>query len=216
MDAANRIVLGVGQRFYSRTRSRAPLRLTADVQTAIDWDFAEGGLGGIYLDARLLNIGPFRARVVAAFDPGAPALDEGGWDLDFVKRLNNPWVRRLRLGLGYRYRRPIPIFLQSNRGVGALPDSDKVSQINWSSQIQITSRVQLRTSTVFKIAAENEFIRNFGMIEYVSKCRCWAVGATVSVDRVDDVSGGLSIRFMGLGDGVNSLLDGGLGFGLNF
>ena len=125
-------------------------------------------------------------------------------------------MRRLRLGLGYRYRRPIPIFLQSNRGVGALPDSDKVSQINWSSQIQITSRVQLRTSTVFKIAAENEFIRNFGMIEYVSKCRCWAVGATVSVDRVDDVSGGLSIRFMGLGDGVNSLMDGGLGFGLNF
>ena len=216
MDAANRIVLGVGQRFYSRSRSRAPLRLMADVQTAIDWDFAEGGLGGIYLDARLLNIGPFRARVVAAFDPGAPALDEGGWDLDFVKRFNNPWVRRIRLGLGYRYRRPIPIFLQSNRGIGSLPDTDKVSQIDLRSQIQITSRVQFRTSTVFKIAAENEFIRNQGVIEYVSKCRCWAIGATVAVDRVDDVSGGLTIRFMGLGDGVNGLMDGGLGFGLNF
>ena len=216
MDSANRIVLGVGQRFYSRNRSRGPLRLKADVQTAIDWDFVEGGLGAIYLDARVLDIGPFGARFVGAFDPGTPSLDEAGANLNYVKRFTNPWVRRLRLNVGYRYRRPIPLFLQSNRGFGAPPDTDKVSQLNLLSEIQITRRVQFRTSTIFKIAAENEFIRNEGAVEYVSKCRCWAVGGMVSIDRRDDIGGGLSIRLMGLGDSGGNLFGKGVGTGLNF
>ena len=78
IEAANRVVVGVGQRFWRRRHSRAPLRFTGELLTAVDWDFAEGGLGNVLLDGRLMPTGPISARAVLAFDPEAAAVDEGG------------------------------------------------------------------------------------------------------------------------------------------
>ena len=117
---------------------------------------------------------------------------------------------------GYRYRRRLPTFLESNRGQARVNETDSVSQLNLLGELQLAMRVQLRYSTIFKIAGEDEFIRNQGTVEYVSKCRCWAVGATVAFDRRDQISGGFSVRFMGLGDRRDSAFGRGFGTGVNF
>jgi lipopolysaccharide assembly outer membrane protein LptD (OstA) len=216
IESANRVVLGLGQRLYGRNGGRGALGLKADLQTAIDWDFAEGGLGAAYVDGRVLGIGPVDARLMGAFDPGTVQLDEGGVELHFRQALRTLWLRRLRMSGAYRYRRRIPTFLESNRGQARVNETDSVSQISLLGEVQLSLRIQLRYSTVYKLAGENEFVRNQGTVEYVSKCRCWAIGGTLASDRRDQISGGISIRFMGLGESDTSLFDTGFGTGLGF
>lgn len=216
IETANRVVVGLGQRFYRRNHARAPLQFVAELTTAIDWDFAEGGLGSVLVDGRLMRLGPFALRGVAAFDPEAVAFDEGGLDIQFSRRLDLPLLRTVALSTGYRYRRRIPPLLETDRGIVRIGQLGSVNQIHLNSTLELTTRIRLRYSTVYKLAERREFIRNQGTVEYVSRCRCWSVGATVSVDRRDDVSGGLMFRFIGLGETGNNLFDSGFGTGINF
>jgi len=213
---ANRIVLGLGQRLYTRGSSRAAFSMNLDLVTAIDWDFVEESLGGIHVDARMMGAGPLGARLVGTIDPEAGALDEAGVELSFRKRFKSPWLRQLRVTSGYRYRRRLPLVLEVDRGILQVGQIDTVNQINLLTSFEFTARWRLRFSTIYKLAEENEFIRNEGTLEYVSKCKCWAAGATVATDQRNGIGGGLNIRFMGLGDGSGNLFDRGIGSGLSF
>ncbi|GEM_PF-828667 len=216
IESANRVVVGVGQRFWRRHHARAPLRFTGELLTAVDWDFAEGGIGNVLLDGRLMPTGPFSARAVLAFDPGAAAVDEGGVDLTFQRRLDLFLMRRLTISAGYRYRRMIPPVLESNRGIVEIGELGSVNQIIGRVNLELTSRFRVRYSSVYKLAERDEFIRNQVTVEYVSKCRCWSIGATVGEDRRDQIRGGLMFRFLGLGDGKENLFDSGFGTGVTF
>lgn len=216
IGTVNRVVLGLGQRVYSRRHSRGPLRMNLDVLTAVDWDFAEEGLGGFHLDARMMNVGPFSARAVGTLDLEAGAVDEGGFDLGFRKRLSHPVFRTLRFSVGYRYRRHLPPLLEVDRGLIQVGELDSVNQLNLLTEVQVTARWRLRFSTIYKFAGESEFLRNQGTVEYTSKCRCWAAGATVAANRRNGISGGINIRFMGLGDGKDNVFGRGVGTGARF
>jgi len=218
IEAANRVVVGVGQRFWRRRHARAPLRFTGELLTAVDWDFAEGGLGNVLLDGRLMPTGPISARAVLAFDPEAAAVDEGGVDLLFQRRLDLFLMRRLTINAGYRYRRMIPPVLESNRGIVEIGELGAVNQIIGRVGVELTSRFRVRYASVYKLAERDEFIRNEVTVEYVSKCRCWSIGATVGEDRRDQIRGGLMFRFIGLGDGdgKENLFDSGFGTGVRF
>jgi len=216
IETANRVVAAVGQRFYGKRNPRAPLLFLGEVLAGVDYDFAEGGLGSVFLDGRMMPIGPFSARGVMAFDPEALALDEGGIDLVFRQKIGLSLLERVTLVAGHRYRRRIPPLLESDRGVVRIGEIDAINQIQGRAVLQLTSRVRLRYSTVYKLAERDEFIRNEGTVEYVSKCRCWSVGGTVSVDRRDNLRGGILFRFIGLGEGRENLFDSGFGTGLNF
>ncbi|MCR9097959.1 MAG: LPS assembly protein LptD [bacterium] len=217
IETANRVVAAVGQRFYQKRRARASLQFLGEVLTGIDYDFAEGGLGNVFLDGRMMPLRGFSARAVAAFDPEALALDEGGLDLRFGKKVDLWLLRRFTLVGGYRYRRRIPPVLESDRGVVRIGEIDAINQIRGQAIVELTSRIRLRYATVYKLAERDEFIRNSGTFEYVSKCRCWSVGATVAVDRRDNLRGGLMFRFIGLGEGrEDQLFDSGFGTGVSF
>ena len=216
IEAANRVVVGVGQRFWRRRHSRAPLRFTGELLTAVDWDFAEGGLGNVLLDGRLMPTGPISARAVLAFDPEAAAVDEGGVDLVFQRRLDLFLMRRLTFNAGYRYRRMIPPVLENNRGIVEIGELGAVNQIIWRVGVELTSRFRVRYSSVYKLAERDEFIRNEVTAEYVSKCRCWSIGATIAEDRRDQIRGALMFRLIGLGDGKENLFNSGFGTGVTF
>ncbi len=217
IESANRVVAAVGQRFYTRRNDRAPLRYMGEVLTGIDYDFAEGGLGNIFVDGRMMPVGPFSARGVAAFDPEALALDEGGLDFAFSQRFDWVLLRQLRLTSGYRYRRRIPPVLESDRGVVRIGEIDAINQIVGGVTLELSSRVRMRYQTIYKLAERDEFIRNSGTLEYMSRCRCWSVGATVAVDRRDNLRGGVMFRFVGLGEGRQvGVFDSGFGTGVTF
>lgn len=215
---ANQIVLGMTQRFFTRAGPRAAPRLAADLTTAADWDFKQhGGLGSLYADARLLRLGPFNSRIRGAFNPESVAVKEGeaeiGMDIPFA----DAFLRNLNLSARYRYIRRLPDFSETVRGITATSQKgDSVlNQIDLSSKIELTARIRFTYRAVYSLV-DDGFIRNRGMVEYVSKCRCWGVGVGLYQERRVGFGGGLMIRFLGLGDDDTELFDGGFGSGLNF
>jgi lipopolysaccharide assembly outer membrane protein LptD (OstA) len=216
IESANQVVLGLGQRFFRRRGARGAPALEAELLTTVDWDFAEQGLGNLTLEGRIFRLGPFAAKLRGAFDPEAAALDEGFFELNFGRRLSNPWVRMLRLRGDYRYRRRVPAFYESSRGSAEIGKVGSVNQISFAAGIELTARFRLRYSTVIKLAGKNEFIRNEGTVEYASKCRCWGIGASVFDESRDGIGGGFTIRFLGLGNEQSDLFGGGFGTGARF
>ena len=192
------------------------MRFLGEVLTGVDYDFAEGGIGNVFLEGRMMPQGPFGLRGVAAFDPERVALDEGGLDLVFSRKIDALFIRKLTVLGGYRYRRSIPPVLESDRGRVRIGEIDAINQLNGRLSIELTSRIRVGYATVYKLAERDEFIRNEGTFEYVSKCRCWSVGALISADRRDNLRGGLTFRFIGLGEGRDELFDSGFGTGITF
>ena len=92
----------------------------------------------------------------------------------------------------------------------------ELNQIDLTSQIELSARIRLSYRAVYSLVGLTGFIRNRGMIEYVSKCRCWGVGVSLYQERRIGFGGGFMIRFLGLGDDETELYDGGFGTGLSF
>jgi len=215
IETANQVVLGLNQNFFRRAGRGRATRLQGSLRTAIDWDFAEEGLGNISAEARLFQIGPFDSRLLGSFDPERGAVDEGYAEVSFRRGIQHFLIRKVGLSMAYRYRRRVPDFLDTYRGLSDVGEDSSVSQINLTASLQITAHFRMRYSTVYKLAGNNEFIKNEGMVEYVSQCRCWGVGVSINHETRDGISGGIMIRFLGLGDGGGDLFQGGYGTGVN-
>ncbi|MEZ4330635.1 MAG: LPS assembly protein LptD [Myxococcota bacterium] len=214
------LVLGVNQKFFTRKGPRAMPQLSGDVTTAVDWDFGDNGaIGDLFADARLLHLGPVASRLKATFNPETQALKEGEAEVGIGWPFDHGFVRRVSLGTRYRYLRRLPAFFETVRGdVNAQRTGDTVlNQVDITSQIELSTRIRLSYRSVYSLAeAKAGFLRNRGMIEYVSKCRCWGVGVALYQERRVGLGGGFMIRFLGLGDDETDLFEGGFGTGLNF
>ena len=215
----NRLVLGLGQRFYDR-RSRGVTRLRAELDTAIDWDFQEKSLGQIFAEGRLFYVGPANARLAGAFDPEAAEFKEGEVELNLRHRFRGGIVRAITTGAAYRYQQRIPTFLETDRGLqrsGNRPSQERVNQINVYARIELWQRFRLSYRTIYSFVegSDGGTITSRGTFEYASRCRCWAAGVTIAQRRRDGVSAGIQIRFMGLGDQRGGLFDGGFGTGVS-
>ena len=120
------------------------------------------------------------------------------------------------LGGRYRYLRRLPLFLETVRGDLSTQriGNTELNQLDLSGRIEFTARVRLTYRSVYSFV-DNEFIRNQGILEYVSKCKCWGIGASVNHERRQGFSGGFEIRFLGLGEEKSNLFEGGFGAGIN-
>lgn len=218
IESANKVVLGVGQRFYSGPRVGSA-RLQAELLTAVDWDFAEGGLGNLIGEGRLFHLGPFDAIVRGAVDLEQGEVAEGEVGLNATKRFTNAFVREVRVGSGYRYRRRVPNFLETNRGVAqSQRTADEVNQLNLRTRIELAARWRFSHSMIYSLVPGQDrgVITNEGTVEYVSKCRCWGIGLSIFEERRAGLGAGIQIRFLGLGDETGGLFDRGLGTRFNY
>ena len=217
--SANQVVLALGQRFFNADGPRATPRLRADVVTAIDYNFSESdGLGSILLDGRVFP-GFVGARFRLAFDPEAVAFEEGGIDLSVNAVWPERFFRRAKLTGGYRYLRRPPLFFEtdvaSTSSIQASGQSE-VNQLDFEAQVEIAWRLRFTYAGIYGLEdSDTGFIRNRGMVEYVSKCRCWGIGLQLENEKRNGIQYGLTIRFLGLGDERSNLFDGGLGAGVN-
>ena len=80
----------------------------------------------------------------------------------------------------------------------------------------MSERVRLTYRGIYSFSGRTGFLRNRGILDYVSKCRCWGIGLTVSHERQQGFSGGFQIRLVGLGDESRNLFEGGIGAGAEF
>ncbi|MFP6656285.1 MAG: LPS assembly protein LptD, partial [Myxococcota bacterium] len=219
IEEVNQLVLSLGQRFYVRPRARAASRLRAELLTAVDFDFAgNGGLGKLYLEGRLFPGSRISSRIRSAFNPQTGAVDEG--EIGFRWRVPGvePLVRRLTIGTKYRYRHELPRFAERVRGSssGAGTADTELNQLDLNATIELTERIRVRLRGTYSFAEGSRLIRSGGVLDYVSKCRCWGVGLNLFQEREEGVGAGVEIRILGLGDQGGSLFDSGFGFGQRF
>jgi hypothetical protein len=168
------------------------------------------------MDARLFPQSLFGARLRGSFNPESVAVREGSAELNVRVPISNEVVNRVDLIGRYRYLRRLPEFEESQRGSPSnrRAGDTELNQIDLTTRIELFTRVRLSYTALYSLSVDSGFIRNKGLLEYVSKCRCWGVGVSVQEERRQGWSGGFSIRFLGLGDEQDNLFGAGFGAGL--
>jgi hypothetical protein len=105
-------------------------------------------------------------------------------------------------GLRYRYLRDIPRFFEAfvvDRFDEFTEGFVRVNQVGGFARAQFTR--QWAATYVGNYSFENalSLVHQFG-IEYLSRCRCWAIRFEVEEDRVRGLSWSVNYRLFGLGD----------------
>jgi lipopolysaccharide assembly outer membrane protein LptD (OstA) len=140
------------------------------------------------------------------FDPEQTQSDEGlaeiGWRDDRGDRFN----------LGYRYLRDIPRFfeafpVENDRFDNYDTDFERIHQIDGGVRIALTRQWGITYRAAYSFE-RNLLLANEGGIEYLSKCRCWAVRLEISESRSRGVQFNLLYTLVGIGDDSRSPFEG--------
>jgi lipopolysaccharide assembly outer membrane protein LptD (OstA) len=154
--------------------------------------------GNLYLDGTAYPFKGARLRFNLGLDPREARLSEGFTAFFWGD------ARGDRVDLSYRFLRDIPRFFeafpQENRRYEDFREGvDKINQINGGVRIAITENwgVTYRAAYTFE---RNLLLANEAGVEYISRCRCWAIRLEVRTSRSRGASVGFEYRIFGLGD----------------
>jgi len=203
-DSADRIpealavTIGVGQRMYTEKLGGEGTSLFADIDTSLQYDFADRGLTGFFIDGILYPGYGIRTRFSVGYDFVRNELGEvllaTGW--------SHPDGHDI--GFGYRYVANIPRFYEDftfddDRFVDFEEGFGKVNQINVFARGAITRNWAIIYSLQYSF--EGSFVlTNRGGVEYISRCKCWAVRVEVGTDRTRGTEFSFRYTLLGLGD----------------
>lgn len=195
----NLVTVGVGNRVYRDGAGAgiAPM-LLADVVLQAGYDIARSEFANVYLDGRSYPIRGMTTRFSVGFDPEHANVDEAlvglGWSDDRGDRAN----------LGYRYLRDVPEFFeafpeQNDRFDGYRGRFSRVHQIDGGFRIAINPQWALLYGVAYSFERKL-FLGNGGGVEYISRCRCWAVRVQLRDNRTRGPSVSFEYMLIGVGD----------------
>jgi lipopolysaccharide export system protein LptA len=184
---------GFGNRFYG-SRPNGATALLADVTALAVYDFETTELDALIVEGRAFPLEQLDVGFHADFDPDDANFDEGyaevRWKLPAVS-----------FDAGYRWVRDIPLFFE-DFGVGdrfdRSTDVDRINQIRGGVALDLTQRWSIRYGAAYSLEG-NLSLANQGLIEYLSRCGCWALGVQISEDRKRGVDAKVVYRLVGLG-----------------
>jgi lipopolysaccharide assembly outer membrane protein LptD (OstA) len=195
VPGASRLAFGVAQRLYGEGGAGGLGALQADLTLLGSYDFEQHDWGPIVADGRVSPWGVGQVRFSAGFDPERTDIDEA----------HAEWRWRHRRGhgfrLGYRYLRDVPLVFE-DFGTGDRFDdverSDRVHEATGGFDLRLTRhwRFEYRAAYSFD---ESLLLANQGLVEYLSRCGCWAAGLELSQDRARGVDVKVLYRLIGLG-----------------
>ena len=127
-----------------------------------------------------------------------PASWKGCSAFPIPRRLVTIWV------FNYRFRRNIPRFFESFRFSRDRFDEfeegfDRIHQIGFGGRYAITSQWALTYRGDYSFE-ENLYLSNAAGVEFISRCRCWAVRLEARDERTQGVVVELQYTLIGLGD----------------
>jgi hypothetical protein len=200
---ANRVTWGAVQRLHGGWASDSGL--SADLALLGSYEFEQESFGLAIADGGISTQRFGTTRVHLGVDPEEGQLSEALADWRWRHEAGH------RVWLGYRFLRDIPDFFE-DFGTGERFDNfseiERIDQVFTDLRLQVTQRwmVGYRLSYSFE---SDLILQNVGLIEYLSKCGCWAAGVELAVDRASGVDARLIYRLVGLGDdmGQSPLLD---------
>jgi lipopolysaccharide assembly outer membrane protein LptD (OstA) len=192
VENANNFVFGVGNRFARHGGGG----VQSEITVASEYRAADGDWGNALLQGRTgLPYGIY-VRYHGALDLDETEFADGLFDLGWSRSGN-------RLALGYRYVRDIPQvfenFTRNDRFEDFLDGFTRINQISASARFQATRNWAVTYDGSYSFDNAISLINQFG-IEYLSKCKCWAVRFEVNEDRTRGVDWTIQYRLVGLGE----------------
>jgi hypothetical protein len=200
---ANRFTWGAVQRL--RVLGKGEEAVEAELTLLGSYEIEDDDFGWIIADGGFEPSRYGATRFHVSYDPEkthiAEALTEWTW--------RHPTGHKV--ALGYRYLRDIPdVFEDWKRGerFDNFTRFDHIDQVFTELRVRATKRWLLGYKTSFSFDRE-VFLQNAGLIEYTSRCGCWAAGVELSEDRSSGVDVRLIYRLVGIGDDLaeSPLLD---------
>lgn len=202
VPAFNVVTLGFSNRVFRRPSGRGGARVLADVLFQLGYDIRGSKLAPIYLDGRAYPFPGSTARFNLGFDPTdtrlGEALLEFGWNDD----------RGDRVSLGYRFLNDVPSFFEAfpeenDRFHAYNSEFKRINQIDGSVRAAINPQWALVYRGVYTFERKF-FLQNAGGVEYISRCRCWAIRLEIQDNRTRGPSVGIQYTVLGLGDDSRS------------
>jgi lipopolysaccharide assembly outer membrane protein LptD (OstA) len=200
---ANRVTFGAAQQ----------LRVAGEGATAVDaaltllggYELDESKFGWVIADGSV-EPGRFGAtRFHVGYDPEKTQVSEALLEWRWHHEAGH------QVEFGYRYVRRIPNVYADWRRQERFDHYDTFDHIEQTFvqlRFQATERWRLGYRGAFSFD-KNVFLQNAGLVEYISRCGCWAGGVELSMDRASGVNVRLIYRLIGLGDNLKNspLLD---------
>ncbi len=198
IESLNAVTVGLGNRFYVPDGEGGPPRLLADVALSAQYEISQDDLRSLLADGRLHLAENFISRFNLGYDMGDTNLSEALVDLGWSSEAGHD------VGIEYRYLRDVPQFFESfptsdDRFDEAEDAFDRVHQLGVFGRAALTRRWALTYAGIYSFE-DSIFLRNEVGVEYVSRCRCWAVRVQVEDERQRGIDVNLRYTLIGLGE----------------
>jgi lipopolysaccharide assembly outer membrane protein LptD (OstA) len=199
IDQVEALHVALGNRFYvAGAEEGDPPRLLGDVTLTAWWDFAGDSVRNIFLDGAIFPAQRWRSRFDVGFDIDETQIDESLFELGYSDERGND------VAFAYRFVRDLPKFFEgfryaSNRFGEFSQNFDRIDQFDlygrWTllRGFAVTYRIQYSLEGTFSVRQQ------LGL-EYVSRCKCWAIRLEAEDERSRGFEVGLSYKILGTGD----------------
>lgn len=190
----NSLVFGVGQRFLRGGAGG----LVAELDVSGEYRFEGTEFGPAVVQGRAQLPYGFWTRGHMSVDVEEAEFADGLADVAWSHAFGH------MAGLRYRYLRDIPrffeAFVSSDDRFGDFTEGfARVNQIGGFARAQFTKQWAATYAGNYSFENTLSLTHQFGL-EYLSRCRCWAVRLEVQEDRVRGLSWSINYRLLGLGD----------------
>jgi lipopolysaccharide assembly outer membrane protein LptD (OstA) len=194
---ANNVLVGVGNQFLSAASGR----LLGELSFYSQYQIADSRLGPAVVSGRALLPQGFVVRGHAVVDLDPSSFSDGLFDFGWSR-----WGHAL--SLRYRYVRDIPQvfenFFRSNNSVDFTQDFNSINQLSGYGRFQATENWAMTYGGSFSFENSVSLINQLG-IEYLSRCKCWAVRLEVDESKNNGIEWRLRYRLVGFGDQKQNL-----------
>jgi lipopolysaccharide assembly outer membrane protein LptD (OstA) len=195
LPRTNAVTLAFQNRAY-RSGAHGYGRLVGDLVLSAQYSIADDRFEPIYLEGTAWPARRWRTRFSVGYDIDASEIAEGylgvGWKSD----------KGHDLRLSYRYVRNIPLFFGDftfdDERYDNFKEIDTVSQLTFNARWAVTERWGLTYRGRYSFDPGIS-LSNTGGVEYLSRCKCWAVRVEVGSSRSRGAQFGLQYTLVGLG-----------------
>ena len=208
------VVLGVANRFYRLVAEPevppeppeegeepplfVPTEILGDLTASLEYRFNGSEFGWFVLDGAIYPGLRTRLRGNFGYDLDRTEIGEGMLEFGWSHELGHD------LRFRYRYVRDIPQFFEDFRASQDRFDEferefDRLNQVEIGGRWAITPSWAVTYDLRYSFE-QSLVLTNRGGIEYISRCKCWAIRAIVAEDRSRGVEFALQYALIGLGD----------------
>jgi lipopolysaccharide assembly outer membrane protein LptD (OstA) len=198
IDSVNAFTAGLGNRFYVPGAKGGPPKLFADVAFSTQYDFSNDDNTKFFAEGIVYPYDRTQVRFNMGYELRETELSEGLFAFRYAAKEGHS------IGVSYRFLREIPRFFESFQKNQDRYDEfetgfKRISQLTGAGRLALTRNWALTYATRYSFEDAIPLKNRFG-VEYISKCRCWAIRLEVAEDRVSGVDFNVQYVLIGLGD----------------